>query len=1086
MTENRSRAGWSIAVAVLVVLGIFLTPTMSVHPAPHGRTSSLRGDFSASLSILSNGTVSMPGVFAISGNTYTLLTNYSGSIGDFRAGSVLLGAGYLVNHTNGTAGLFILANNVSVRGFHFIGTGESIEVYSSSHVDLVDNNLSASGDALVIILDDSVIASDNLAGSTTGVFVSESVGVRIDGSNFASSSYDGIVVYSVAGLTLLNNDFSGALVNGMVLENSSSVVALGNSFAGATANEALDLSDVYQGNFSSNNLTGNLDPVVMENCGNLSLWNNTISPGADIGYSVELSNSIRIAETAVLSPVMAGASLFGDVNTSFVGVDFSFSGEGIEDIDSFGVLIEDSILADDASAVDAEESSNLTIVSSNLAGGNNGLYAVQTASISVQDSNLTRANYPLNLTDGTRDVAVGGSDLDGAQVDGAYLNGVSDITIDHSTIRSASNYAVYSVFTQGLTISSTDLSDTPGDPGNTGVATHYANGTALLNDSLEWMASPFLDTGSVGIQFLDSNFSNTTDGGIGISLLDDQEVVVADCSFFNDSGVGITGDLVTDLSITGSNFDDLEADGVLLDNSAEVTATDNALDNEGENGIFLANIQDFVASGNSLTNDSYALFLSSGASVTLINNTALDDQDGGLAANNIDGFVMARNNFSADSAADLTTISLVAILGLSFIGNHLDQDNEALAVSGISEGSIVGNYFLDDNLSFDLEAPLDVLVYHNDFIGDGGWSLQDSPKVAWDDGYPVGGNYWSNYTGGDQFSGPNQTLPGSDGIGDTPFVLDESDLDHFPLMTPWAEHAVTFVETGLPNGAAWNVVFNGTDYRSTMNSITVLSVVGVLTPYQYSIPNVGNYAASPADGTGTLGGSPAAITVTFAVPAYTLSFNETGLPSSTSWAVQLNGTTYATTDPTLTLNLPNATYPYSVLSVAGFTPTPGSGSVTIHGSSGSVAVSFVPVTYDVTVVEGGLANGTPWSITVGLTTTTATGPRLSLSLANGSYLFTLGIVSGYTPTPTGGGWIVSGGPVTIYVTFVSNATKVSPAPGSTATGSTPSLLGYEVAIAALLIAAIIGWLLAIRYRRRAESLAPIRPDPPTPPPPGAG
>jgi len=49
--------------------------------------------------------------------------------------------------------------------------------------------------------------------------------------------------------------------------------------------------------------------------------------------------------------------------------------------------------------------------------------------------------------------------------------------------------------------------------------------------------------------------------------------------------------------------------------------------------------------------------------------------------------------------------------------------------------------------------------------------------VAWDNGYPSGGNYWSDYAGIDLYHGPDQYLPGCDGIGDTP-----KDGDHYPFV----------------------------------------------------------------------------------------------------------------------------------------------------------------------------------------------------------------------------------------------------------------------------------------------------------------
>ncbi len=55
----------------------------------------------------------------------------------------------------------------------------------------------------------------------------------------------------------------------------------------------------------------------------------------------------------------------------------------------------------------------------------------------------------------------------------------------------------------------------------------------------------------------------------------------------------------------------------------------------------------------------------------------------------------------------------------------------------------------------------------------------------WDDGYPSGGNYWSDYNGTDLFSGPHQNETGSDGIGDTPYLIRFDSQDNYPLMKNW-------------------------------------------------------------------------------------------------------------------------------------------------------------------------------------------------------------------------------------------------------------------------------------------------------------
>ena len=75
-------------------------------------------------------------------------------------------------------------------------------------------------------------------------------------------------------------------------------------------------------------------------------------------------------------------------------------------------------------------------------------------------------------------------------------------------------------------------------------------------------------------------------------------------------------------------------------------------------------------------------------------------------------------------------------------------------------------------------------VYHNNLAGNGRQAIDDRAN-AWDDGYPSGGNYWNDYAGADAFHGPDQDIPGSDGIGDDPYGIDADSADGYPLMGPF-------------------------------------------------------------------------------------------------------------------------------------------------------------------------------------------------------------------------------------------------------------------------------------------------------------
>lgn len=81
----------------------------------------------------------------------------------------------------------------------------------------------------------------------------------------------------------------------------------------------------------------------------------------------------------------------------------------------------------------------------------------------------------------------------------------------------------------------------------------------------------------------------------------------------------------------------------------------------------------------------------------------------------------------------------------------------------------------------------DHIVYHNNFK-DNTLQAQDyGLGDLWDGGYPSGGNYWSDYAGNDTYSGHYQNETGSDGIGDTSYVIDGWPFggDRYPLMNAW-------------------------------------------------------------------------------------------------------------------------------------------------------------------------------------------------------------------------------------------------------------------------------------------------------------
>ncbi|UCG70284.1 MAG: right-handed parallel beta-helix repeat-containing protein, partial [Thermoplasmata archaeon] len=81
------------------------------------------------------------------------------------------------------------------------------------------------------------------------------------------------------------------------------------------------------------------------------------------------------------------------------------------------------------------------------------------------------------------------------------------------------------------------------------------------------------------------------------------------------------------------------------------------------------------------------------------------------------------------------------------------------------------------------------LIYHNNFISNSVQAYEEESINFWDNDYQLGGNFWSDYSGVDNFKGPYQNMPGSDSIGDNPYAGIDSDTgnqDNYPLMEPYS------------------------------------------------------------------------------------------------------------------------------------------------------------------------------------------------------------------------------------------------------------------------------------------------------------
>jgi parallel beta-helix repeat protein len=130
-------------------------------------------------------------------------------------------------------------------------------------------------------------------------------------------------------------------------------------------------------------------------------------------------------------------------------------------------------------------------------------------------------------------------------------------------------------------------------------------------------------------------------------------------------------------------------------------------------------------------------------------------------------------------------LALINCTNVTVEGLTLTNNGEGLLLAHTSNSRITDNSITNNDWGIGLSSSLNNSIYHNNFVNNTLQVCTEGSTDVWDDGYPSGGNYWSDYTGVDVKRGPSQDQSGSDGIGDTPYVIDADDVDRYPLMNPY-------------------------------------------------------------------------------------------------------------------------------------------------------------------------------------------------------------------------------------------------------------------------------------------------------------
>jgi parallel beta-helix repeat protein len=253
-------------------------------------------------------------------------------------------------------------------------------------------------------------------------------------------------------------------------------------------------------------------------------------------------------------------------------------------------------------------------------------------------------------------------------------------------------------------------------------------------------------------------------------------------------GLFVAGVQIQPVKSSGTIY--IRADGLIDPPTAPIMTSDNVT------YTFTGNASDFIVvergsivvdgAGYTLegTGGGMGINLSGKSNVTIRNMEIREFQYGiyleGSTNNSLAGNNVVDNDYYGvwiDSSSD----------GNTLVGNNITANNlEGIHLRLSSNNSLVRNTILSNHYGISLSDSSNNSFYHNSFANNIFHTIVDQYSInIWDDGYSNGGNYWSDYSGPDLYSGPSQNLNGSDGIGDTPYFVNENNRDNYPLIMRW-------------------------------------------------------------------------------------------------------------------------------------------------------------------------------------------------------------------------------------------------------------------------------------------------------------
>ena len=620
---------------------------------------------------------------------------------------------------------------------------------------------------------------------------------------------------------------------------------------------------------------------------------------------VRAQGTIYIRADGSIDPPTAPVQRNGDV--------YTLTGDISSDAD--GIVIErDNIVLDGAgftiqgsgNGISLTGISNVTIRNTNIEDFYAGIWLDSSSNYDIVSGNniTTNTYYGISLHDSCNYNSINGNDITNNEY-GIWLYSSSNSSISGNIITNG----YFGIWLN----SSSNYNNMSGN----NIGNNFDKGIALESSS------------SYNIV----NGNNLTNNWTGIHLNSSSNNILIGNDIVNNT-IGISLDSSFDDSISGNSFDN---NGLFVaEGSFGNSVSDNLVN--GKPLVYLEGVSDVV--------------VGDAGEVVLVQCSRIRVEDLNLSSATV-GVELWQTNNTELSENSLTAnsqggIYLISSSNNSISGNNITANSAfGISLDSSSNNNVSGNSITANSIGIILSGSSSNKVTHNNFIlnGQQAGSEESGYPNVWDDGYPSGGNYWSDYNGADSFSGAFQNEIGSDGIGDSPYVIDANNLDNYPLMDPIPLLAPSqFVASISPFSESilegQSINFTSTtsgvalpySYQWCLNDNAVSGATS--RSWRFSPHSMGNYSVylNVTDGLGNSAiSNQASVTVGEGPPPLALSISPVSASVYLGQEVVVNNLGYVDQQVSFTANVSGGTPPYKqcdwVVSM---------GDVVLGGSSGSL------------------------------------------------------------------------------------------------------------------------------------------------------